>query len=169
MKKIILKNGLFGGLIVSSVMISMSLYMKSNPEYEPNAIIGTISMLLAFIFVVLGIYQQREDNGSSITFGKALVTGLLISLVISTIYVVVWLIVYYNFFPDFMDQYSEMVLKNTKPNEIAAKTAELNQMKEWYKSPVMICLLTYMEILPIGIVVSLIASLVLKRKTALNQ
>jgi hypothetical protein len=55
-------------------------------------------------------------------------------------------------------------LKSTKPDEIATKTIEMNQMKEWYKNPVMIILLTLMEIFPLGIVVSLIAALVLKRK-----
>lgn len=149
---------------MSIVMISMTLYMKVYPEHEPSSIVGFGSMLLAFIFVILGIKQQRETNNGVITFGKAFLTGLSISLVISIIYVVVWLIIYYNFFPDFMEQYSKMVLKNTNPEELAAKTAEMNQMKEWYKNPIMIILLTFMEILPIGIVVSLIGALVLKKK-----
>jgi F0F1-type ATP synthase assembly protein I len=164
MKNIILKNGIFGGIIVSIVMISMTLYMKANPEHEPNAIIGFSSMLLAFIFVILGIKKKRETNSGVITFSKAFLTGLSISLVISTIYVIVWLIVYYNFFPNFMEQYSEMVLKNTNPEELVAKTSEMNQMKEWYKNPIMIILLTLMEILPIGIIVSLIGALILKKK-----
>lgn len=164
MKNIILKNGLLGGIIVCTVMISMTFYMKANPNNEPSAIIGFASMFLAFIFVILGIKQHREANNNSITFGKAFLIGFLISLFMSIIYVIVWLIIYYNFFPNFMEQYSEMVLKNTNPDEIAAKTLEMNQMKEWYKNPVMIILLTLMEIFPLGIVVSLIAALVLKRK-----
>lgn len=164
MKNNILKNGFLGGLIVSIIMISMTFYMKANPNNEPNAIVGFIGMLLAFIFVVLGIQQQKLNNNNSITFGKALATGLLISLVICTIYVLVWLIVYYNFFPDFMDKYSEMILKKTSQSNLAAKTAEMNQMKEWYKNPIMIILLTYMEVFPIGIVVSLISALILKKK-----
>lgn len=163
MKNNILKNGFLGGLIVSIIMISMTFYMKANPNNEPNAIVGFIGMLLAFIFVVLGIKHQKLNN-NSITFGKALATGLLISLVICTIYVLVWLIVYYNFFPDFMDKYSEMILKKTSQSNLAAKTVEMNQMKEWYKNPIMIILLTYMEVFPIGIVVSLISALILKKK-----
>ncbi|WP_395047603.1 DUF4199 domain-containing protein [Flavobacterium sp.] len=164
MKNIIIKNGILGGIVVSIVMLGMTFYMKANPEYEPSMVVGFASMFLAFIFVILGIKQEREANNGVISFGKGFVTGLLISLVISTIYVIVWLIVYYNFFPDFIDQYSAMVLKNTKPEELATKTAEMNQMKEWYKSPVMIILLTYMEILPIGILFSLIGAVVLKKK-----
>jgi F0F1-type ATP synthase assembly protein I len=164
MKNNIFKNGILGGIIVSIVMTSMVFYMKTYPDREPSAVLGFASMLLAFIFVILGIKQEREINNGAITFGRAFLTGLAISLVISTIYVLVWLVIYYNFFPDFMDKYSEMVLKNTNPEELAAKTTEMNQMKEWYKNPLMIILLTYMEIFPIGIVVSLIGALILKKK-----
>jgi hypothetical protein len=160
----IFKKGILGGILVSIVMISMTYYMKTNPGQEPSAIIGFISMFLAFSFVLLGIKQERESNNGAITFGRAFLTGFAISFVISTIYVLVWLVIYYNFFPDFMEKYSEMVLKNTNPEELAAKTAEMNQMKEWYKNPLMIILLTYMEIFPIGIVVSLIGALILKKK-----
>lgn len=160
----ILKNGILGGMIAAIVMASMVFYMKANPGEEPNAIISFISMLLAFTFLILGIREQREINNGTITFGSAFLTGLGISFVIATIYVLVWLFIYNNFFPDFMDRYGEMVLKNAKPEDLAAKTTEINQMKEWYKSPVMVVLLTYMEIFPIGIVISLIAGLILKKK-----
>ena len=169
MRNIILKNGIFGGLIVSIIMITMTLYMKNNPNYEPSMYIGFVSMFLAFTFVFLGIKQQRDSNYGSITFGKAIATGLIISLLISTIYVAVWLIIYYNFFPNFIEKYSEIALKNAKPEELAAKTAEMNQYKEMYKSPIMVILLTYMEILPIGIVITLIAALVMKRKSVVEN
>ncbi|PVX47355.1 uncharacterized protein DUF4199 [Flavobacterium sp. 103] len=160
----ILRNGILGGIIAAIVMASMVFYMKANPGEEPNSIISFISMLLAFTFLILGIKRQREINNGKITFGSAFLTGLGISFVIATIYVLVWLVIYYNFFPDFMDRYGEMVLKNAKPEDLAAKTTEIYQMKEWYKSPLMVILLTYMEIFPIGIVISLIAGLILKKK-----
>jgi hypothetical protein len=164
MQNNIFKNGILGGIIVSIVMISMIYYMKTNPGQEPNAIVGFISMFSAFIFVILGMKKERELNNGSITFKRAFLTGLGITFIISTIYVLVWLVIYYNFFPDFMEKYSEMVLKNTNPQELSAKTTEMNQMKEWYKNPLMIILLTYMEIFPIGIVVSFIGALILKKK-----
>jgi len=164
MKKSIFKNGIIGGIIVSIVMIAMTYFMKTHPNQEPNPIMGFISMLLAFITVIIGIKRVRLDHNGSITFGKAFLTGFGISFVIATIYVLVWLIIFYNFFPDFMEKYSEMVLKNTPPESLAVKTAEMNQMAAWYKSPVMVILLTYTEILPIGIIVSLISALILKKK-----
>jgi small-conductance mechanosensitive channel len=164
MNKIILKNGLFGGLIVSIVMVYTTLTMKANPDNEPSIVIGIASMLFAFFFVVWGIKQQREANGGIITFGKAFVIGLLVSVVISTLYVLVWLVIYYNFFPNFMEQYSEMILKKTSTKDLAAKTEEMNQMIGWYKNPFYIILLTYMEILPIGILVSAVNAFIFKRK-----
>ena len=111
--------------------------MKTYPDREPSAILGFASMLLAYIFVILGIKQEREINNGVITFKRAFLTGLAISFIISTIYVLVWLVIYYNFFPDFMDKYSEMALKNTNLEALAAKITEMNQMKEWYKNPLM--------------------------------
>ncbi len=163
MNNIILKNGLFGAAIVSLVMAGMTMYMKSNPTTEPSMIIGFASMLLAFSFVILGIKQQREANGGTITFGKAFVTGLLITLIMSVIYVIVWLIIYYNFFPNFIDHYSQMMIDKAKPEDLASVTKEMEWYKEQYKSPIMIILLTLMEILPIGIVVTLIGAFALKR------
>jgi hypothetical protein len=52
MKNIILKNALFGGIIVCMVMISMTFYMKANPNNQPNAIVGFASMLLAFAVII---------------------------------------------------------------------------------------------------------------------
>ena len=164
MNNIVLKNGIFGGLVVSAFMVCVTIYMKSNPNQEPSMILGFASMILAFFFVVWGIKQHRELNGGVISLGKAFVTGLLISLIISTIYVLVWLVILYNFFPNFMDHYAEMAIKNANPEEVEKVTSEMNTYKEMYKSPIMVILLTYMEILPLGIVVSFLSALILKKK-----
>ena len=164
MNNIILKNGLFGGSIVSALLVIMTMYMKANPEKEVSMMIGFAGMLLSFFFVVKGIKQQREANNGIISFGKAFLTGLLITLIISTIYVLVWLVILYNFFPNFMEHYANMAIEKASPNEVAKVTEEMNSYKEMYKNPIMVILLTYMEIFPLGIVFSLVSALILKRK-----
>ena len=90
-------------------------------------------------------------------------------MIASTIYVLAWLVDYYLFVPDFMDKYAAFVLKEAKADglsasEITEKTNEMESYKEMYKNPLLVVLLTYAEILPVGLIVSLISALILKRK-----
>lgn len=164
MNNIIVKNGLIGSCIVSALLIAITMYMKANPEKEVSIMIGFAGMLLSFFFVVKGIKQQREANKGFISFGKAFLTGFWITLIISTIYVLVWLVILYNFFPNFMEHYANMAIEKASPNEVVKVTEEMNSYKEMYKNPIMVILLTYMEILPLGIVFSLVSALILKKK-----
>jgi hypothetical protein len=72
--------------------------------------------------------------------------------------------------PDFMDKYAAVMIAKAKSSgisadELAKKTADMAQMKEWYKNPLFVILMTYVEILPVAIVVTLICALILKRTT----
>ena len=144
MNNIIVKNGLLGSGIVSALLISITMYMKSNPEKEVSMMIGFAGMLLAFIFVALGIKQQRNASNGLISFGKAFLTGFWITLIISTIYVLVWLVILYNFFPNFAEHYTDMAIAKASPDEVAQVTEDMNSFKEMYKNPIMVILLTYM-------------------------
>jgi hypothetical protein len=164
MNKIILKNGLFGSIIVSALLVFVTMYMKANPEKEVNMLIGFAVMILAFFFVALGIKQQRKTNNELISFGKAFMTGFWITFIISTIYVLVWLIIFYNFFPNFAEHYTDMAIAKASPDEVAKVTEDMNSFKEMYKNPILVILFTYMEILPLGIVFSLVSALIFKKK-----
>ena len=164
MNNIIVKNGLLGSSIVSALLISITMYMKSNPEKEVSMMVGFAGMLLAFFFVVKGIKQQRDVNNGFISFGKAFLTGFWITLIISTIYILVWLVILYNFFPNFAEHYTDMAIAKASPDEVAKVTEEMNSFKEMYKNPIWVILFTYMEILPLGIVFSLVSALILKKK-----
>jgi len=156
MKKILYRNGLLGGLLVSINMIITTIFMKANPGAEPNMVLGFSSMFLSFLFVIIGIKQQESFKDSENNFWESFKTGLYISAIISTIYVLVWLVIYNNFYPEFMENYCDIVLKNTKPEELATKTLEMEQMKEAYKNPIFVVLYTYFEVFPLGILVSII-------------
>ncbi|MES2412063.1 MAG: DUF4199 domain-containing protein [Bacteroidota bacterium] len=175
MKKVVLTYGLIAGAIVAAFMIYGTMTFINNPNFEGSMWLGYTGMLVAFSFVFIGIKNYRDkQNGGVITFGKALKVGALISLIASTIYVGVWLIEYYCFFPDFMDKYSEAMLKKMDKTamtatEIKAKTDEMKMYKEMYKNPIIVILMTYAEVLiPIGLLVPIISALILKRnvKTA---
>jgi hypothetical protein len=171
MKKNVLVFGLIAGAIVSAFMaVTIGVYGK-DPDFEHSMLLGYASMLVAFSFVFVGIKNYRDKyNGGLITFGKAFKVGIFISLIASTLYVITWMIMFHFFIPDFMDRYAVYMLKQAEKSgasaaEIAAKTAEMNTYKEMYKNPLMIILFTYLEILPVGLLVTIISALILKRKT----
>lgn len=175
MKKTIIKYGLIAGAIVASFMVYASIQMNKT-DFQPSMVLGYAGMLIAYTFVFLGIKKYRDDqNGGVLSFGEGLKVGMLISLIAATIYVGVWLIEYYCFFPDFMEKFSAMSIKNLdkatmSAAEIKAKIEEINMFKEWYKNPIMVILLTYAEILiPIGLLVPVISALILKRKAVANE
>ena len=163
-KNIILRNAIFGSVIITSLLIFITLFMKSNPEKEVSMMVGFAGMLLAFLFVIIGIKQQRNLNDGFISFGKAFFTGFWITLIISTLYVLVWLVILYNFFPNFAEHYTDMAIAKASPDEVAKVTEEMNSFKEMYKHPIWVILFTYMEVLPLGIVFSLVSALILKKK-----
>lgn len=176
MKKIVWIYGLVAGVIVSVVMAISMINCCSNPEDmmgTGSMIIGYASMILAFsmIFVAVKKYRDNYLNGV-ISFGKAFGIGLLIALIASTMYVVVWALVYHFAIPNFMEVYVDHVLREAETggsSEYAAKVAEMDHAKELYKNPLYFTLITYSEIFPVGLIVSLIAALILKKKKNHNE
>lgn len=165
MKKIVLIFGLVIGIILCINMILMVNLMYSNPDFKSNDIVGYAAMVVLFSLIFFGVrnYRNKHFDGF-ISFGKAFKTGFLIALVGSTIYVVVWLFYYYLFVPDFIDVYASHVLKTCSASDLPTKAAEMENFKEMYNNPLFVILITYSEVLPIGIVVALVSSLILKKK-----
>ena len=175
MKKNILTYGLISGTLVSIMMLfSMNYFShcEGSVDYTTSMLVGYATMLLAFSLVFVGIRNYRDKyNSGVISFGGAFKIGILIVLIASTMYVVSWLINYFFFMPDFMDKYAETMIDNLKNSgasqaEIEAETIKMASFSERYKNPLFNAGITYMEILPIGVLVTLVSSFILKRKAA---
>ena len=172
MRKIILTYGIIAGLIVSVLMLASVNYFshcEGNMDYGTSMLIGYASMLIAFSMVFVGIRNFRDKyNEGVITFGKVFKIGLLMVLIASTLYVIAWMITNHYFLPDFIEKYSAHMLEELKasgasPQEIADKTTEMANFARMYQNPFFKALMTYAEILPIGIVVALVSALILKK------
>jgi hypothetical protein len=170
MKKNVLVFGLISGLIISVLMIIFMAITKANPDYEIGMILGYTSMLLSFSFVFVGIKNFRDKyNEGMINFGKAFKIGLFITLISSTFYVITWLFEFYFFIPNFMNDYADHMLKTVQTSgasqaEIDATIAQMASYKEMYKNPIFIILLSYMEVLPVGLIITTLSALILKKK-----
>jgi len=177
MKKNIIIYGLIAGIVVSILMLFSINYIShvdGKVDYNTSLLIGYASMLIAFSLVYVGIRNYRDKyNGGVISFGKAFKIGITIVLIASTIYVVAWLIDYFFFIPDFMEKFSAQELDELKASgasqiEIDKETIKMANMVKMFKNPLFNAMMTYAEILPVGLIVTLISSLILKRKAIKN-
>ena len=169
MKKNIITYGVIAGIVVSVLMLcSISILT----DYNTSLVVGYASMLIAFSLVFVGIRNYRNKyNGGVISFGKSFKVGIMIVLIASTIYVIAWLIDYFYFVPDYLEKYSAKMLDKLKAGgasqiEIEKQTREMADFARMYKNPFFNAMMTYAEILPVGLIVTLISSLILKRKVA---
>ncbi len=165
MRKNVLTFGIILGTILCVNMIVMVNLCYTSPDMKRNDIVGYAALVLIFSLIFFGIrnYRDKQLNGI-ISFGKAFKTGAIIALISSTMYVIVWLFYYYLLVPDFLEHYIPLVLKNVSQTELPAKKIEMANFKEMYKNPFFVVLITYAEVLPIGLVVTIISSLLLKCK-----
>ena len=171
MKKNVWVFGLISGVLISAFMVcTMALCYRSG-KFEGNMVMGFSAMLLAFSFIFVAVKNYRDKyNGGVISFGRAFRIGLFISLIASTMYVLSWAIEYHLFIPDWLDKYNAHAIKNLQSSgagaaEIAEKTNDIKALSESYKNPALFVLYTYVEILPMGLLVSLISAFILKRRS----
>jgi len=172
MKKTIWVCGVIAGIISISWGVFGESLSSDSLSLNTRLFLGYATMILAFslIFVAIKNYRDTRNQGQ-ISFGKALVIGLWITLIASTVYVVVWMIDFKYFVPDFGKKYTAQAIAEMKANGASAaaiqkQMAEMTATMEKYKTNALFrILLTYSEIVPVGVVVSLIAALILKKKS----
>lgn len=178
MRKVILTYGLLAGVIVSGFMLfGMMLWEKGAITFDSSELIGYGSMIIALSVIFFGIksYRDNYQNGA-IRFGKGLQVGALISLVAALMYAGTWE-TFYQTNPEvqatFMEKYTEHTLNKMKADgattvEIDQKAKEMASMADMYKNPIIRFGITLLEILPVGIIITLICALVLRRKSPGN-
>jgi hypothetical protein len=170
MRKNILVFGLVSGLILIAWTLCFTILSKYLNGDLDNAVAGYTAMIIAFSLIFVAIRNFRDKyNQGVVTFGQAFRIGLGISLIGSTFYVGAWLIEYYCYMPDFMDKYSAGLISQAQHSGLSAaaldkRIAEINSQKAAYKNPIIVILYTYLEVLPVGLVISLITALILKRR-----
>jgi 4-amino-4-deoxy-L-arabinose transferase-like glycosyltransferase len=166
MKKNVVIFGLVMGAVLCIPWIIMVNMLYNNPEFKSNDFLGYAILVVIYSLIFVGIrnYRNKELSGI-ISFGKAFKTGALITLVAASFYVIAWLFCYYLFVPDFMEVFTRhMLYQCTSEADRAAKAIEMENYAKMYEQPLFVILLTYAEVIPIGLVVSLISALLLKSK-----
>lgn len=169
MLRIILGYGAVGAVIVGGPMLWGMLNMPADGSMPENgALIGYATILVALTGVFLGVKHYRDKMlGGVIKFVPALLVGLGISAVASLGWVIAWEISLAITKFDFAAVYNQMTLEAARNDGASAeKLAQIAKegeaFRQMYANPVMRMGITFLEMFPIGVVISLISAALLR-------
>ena len=169
MRKIVLTFGLIAGAMLS-VMMLVTLRFQDQIGFDKGAVIGYTTMVLAFLMIFFGVRSYRDNvAGGSVTFGRAFLVGLAIMAVACVCYVATWELIYYRLAPDFGDKYATYAVEKARESgaseaQIAERVKQMSEFKEMYKNPLVNVALTTLEPLPVGLLFTVLAAAVLRRR-----
>lgn len=171
MRKIILTYGLISGGIAATLMLITALFVSDLENFSAGVYVGYAGIILSFVLVYFGIksYRDKYKNGV-ISFGKAFQVGILIAVISSLIYVFAWMSYSPYLMPDFPQKYAKAQIENAKEAgkseaEVAQVEKEMQQYLKSIENPLVYGLMTFAEPFPVGLIITLISSVILKRKT----
>jgi hypothetical protein len=169
MKKIVLTFGLIAGAILAGTFLA-TLPFHDAIGNEGGMLIGYTSMVLAFLLIYFGVRSYRDNvAGGRIGFLKALGVGALIALVASACYVGTWEAMYFGGKSDYIEKYQARELEKARRSgeseaQIAAKKAEMDKFAEMYRNPFFNTAITFLEPLPVALVIALVSAGILSRR-----
>ncbi len=169
MKKTVLTFGLLSGAL-SALMMASTVPFMHKIGFDKGLIVGYTAMLISFLFVYFGVRSYRDNvAGGQLSFGRGFSVGLLITLISCVCYVVAWEIVYFNFIPDFAEQWGAYAVEQLRAAgatqaALDAKAAEMAEFKKMYDNLLINAAFTFVEPLPVGLLVTLVSAAVLKKK-----
>ena len=175
MRKTIITYGLIAGAIVASLMFATVPLWKSGAATGGNGeLIGYTTMIIALSLIFFGIKSCRDNYfKESMSFGQCVKIGMLITLIAAVMYALAWEVCFNTIMPDFIESMASHRLEEMKANgkstaEIAVVSAQMESFKEWYKNPLLRFGATLLEILPVGVVITLISAVFLRKRSSMQ-
>ena len=171
----ILTWGTVAGLIVGSVLFATTVALADQPiSMSIGMAVGYTSMLVALSAVFVGIKRHRDAAlGGVIRFWPAFGMGLGITLVAGMFYVLAWEAALAVTGMDFGAEYSAHLLEQKRAAgageaELARFAAEMAKFRAQYANPLYRMPMTFAEIFPVGVLVSLVSAALLRNPRFLS-
>lgn len=174
MTKIVVIFGLISGVISGGLMfILMSIVQMDGVNFDYAMIWGYATMIIALSLVFFGIKSYRDNNGGRITFLKGLQVGLLITLISAFLYAISWELYYPAYGQAFIQKYNAYYLdkmrrEGTPDAEVEKARVESDEFVAMYDKFYVRFPVTMMEILPVGIFVTLVSAGLLRKRELLE-
>jgi hypothetical protein len=169
----ILRYGVIAGLIIGIPMIWRMLAAKPGEVPVVGMLLTYLVMIVALTAVFLGIKAYRDKVlGGVIRFLPALGVGLGISAVASILYVIAWEFssAYSSF--DFVAFYKAYLVDAAKARgatgaELTQAIADAEAFAKMYANPLYRMPMTFVEMFPVGVLISLISAAILRNSRVL--
>ena len=164
MLRYILIYGVIAGAVVGAPLSVRTLAMGGQPMMRYGMLVGYLTMLVALSAVFLAIKRHRDaDLGGVIRFWPALALGLGISAVAGVIYVIAWEASCAIAHADFAGAYARAMIAGQQAKGVSGAalqrvTDEMGRFKIQYANPLYRWPMTFAEIFPVGVIVSLISA-----------
>ncbi|MCA0374276.1 MAG: DUF4199 domain-containing protein [Gemmatimonadetes bacterium] len=172
MRKIVITYGIISGALLGAMLAGTQFLHEDIGFGIAGMILGYTTMVLAFLLIYYGIRSYRDTVADGrVGFGKACLIGGLIFAISSAGYVGTWMVIDARAGGTFMERYAAHMVaeeraKGTPEAEIATKQQELAQFAEQYKNPFYKAAVTFLEPLPIGLLMTLGSAWLLSRRRA---
>jgi len=166
--QIILKNG--RNAAITLILFGLIQFFVLIPRFsnESSEIVGYLSMLVSMIFVFIGIKQYRDQKpDGSLGFWEALKIGALIAIIPAIGFGVLDLIYTQVINPEWTAQYYAQYIEKLKASTAADQwgdtLAKIEKERSFFSNPVMLFLVMTLTVFIIGIIVSIISGITLKK------
>ncbi|MEL7108610.1 MAG: DUF4199 domain-containing protein [Pseudomonadota bacterium] len=169
MLRIMLVYGAISGVVIIAIMVAGMVFGAG----VGSQLQGYLTMVIVLSLIFVGIKRYRDkDLGGVIKFLPALGLGIGISAVAALFYVLSWEVSLTLTDFAFVDQYKESAIasyeaKGLSGEALETKVAELEAMMASYSNIMFRVPITFIEIFPVGLVVSLISAAVLRNPKVL--
>jgi hypothetical protein len=168
MKQIIFRYGIIAMLVVVVLGFINCLVIQPEVGYTASEIGGYLTIVVSMIFVFLGIrYYRNHVNNGTLSFGRGMKVGVLIVTIPSVAFGLFSLLYSRVINPEWQQEYYDHALEslkqNTAPEKLQAAIDKLESQRELFSSPVMEFLIMFVTVFVIGLIVTIISSLTLKR------
>ena len=167
MLRSILIFGLAAGVIVGVPMFWLMTH--SGPGSAGHSmLVGYSMMILALSLVFVGVKRHRDQSlGGVIRFLPAFGMGLGISAVAGLVYVVGWEFTLAATDYRFIGEYSAAAIEAARARgasaaEVQAVIEQMNEFRQSYANPLIRLPMTFAEIFPVGVIISLISAALLR-------
>ena len=169
MRKTVLTFGLIAGGIMSAMMLIV-IPFEEQIGYDRAEIVGYTAMVLSFLLVFFGVRSYRDNVlGGTISFGRAFAAGALIVAISSVCYTATWELVYFKIAPGFQAKFLARMVDDAKakggtPEAVEKRVAQIERYASMYKNPLTNSAITFLEPLPVGLVIALVTAGIVRRK-----